>query len=230
MKANFFVINVCIIYSLLSLYCYIEKNTRLSGNKSHHSVEKRLKRNLYIVRMSPFENDETFLDWNTELIKLAEQFPLGDNTPCWGVTLTVQWVFISRGWDWTAKTVTHLWSGHSNALIVSLKMKARSNKLYSTDIMAMISLPFLFCHSYFLPRLLAPLCNLCLCHLWHQPAHRHLCQAWQPEPRCSAWLSSIDSFRQLHPDSDLYGGSLIYPRPLCEGSSVFCLMNILLLP
>lgn len=37
-----------------------------------------------------------------------------------------------------------------------------------------------------LPHLLAPLCNLCLCHLWHQPAHRHLCQAWQPKPRRSA--------------------------------------------
>lgn len=69
--------------------------------------------------------------------------------------------------------------------------------------------------SLVLPHLLAPLRNLCLCHLWHQPAHWHLCQAWQPKPRRSAWLSSIDSFRQLHPDSDLYGGSLIYPRPLC---------------
>lgn len=61
-----------------------------------------------------------------------------------------------------------------------------------------------------LPHLLAWTCSLCLCHLWHQPAHRHLCQAWQPKPRRTAWLSSIDSFRQLHPDSDLYGGSLIY--------------------
>lgn len=49
------------------------------------------------------------------------------------------------------------------------------------------------------------LCSLCLYHLWHQPAHQHMCQPWQPKPRRAAWLSSFDSFRHLHPDSDLYG-------------------------
>lgn len=131
-----------------------------------------------------------------------------------------------------------LWCSHSDILVVSPKMEKgeKGRSQCSTNTTVMISLPFLFFHSYFspslvslvLPHLLAPLCNLCLCHLWHQPARQHLCQAWQPKPRRSAWLSSIDSFRQLHPDSDLYGGSLIYPRPLCEGSNVFCLMYFLL--
>lgn len=100
-------------------------------------------------------------------------------------------------------------------MVVSLKMLQQPIKLLSADTIVTIGLLFFICP---MPHLLVPLHNLCLSHLWHQPAHRHLCQAWQPKPRRSAWLSSIDSFRQLHPDSDLYGGFLIYRRPLLEGS------------
>ena len=133
--------------------------------------------------------------------------PQIDNTgaPCWGVTLS---------------TALHL-DNHDQQyidLIISFKRffcstenVSGANKLYSTT-MVLVLFILIFSLSLVLP----PLRNLCLCHLWHQPAHRHLCQAWQPKPRRCDWLTSIDSFRQLHPDSDLYGGSHIYP--LCEGS------------
>lgn len=88
--------------------------------------------------------------------------------------------------------------------------------------MMMISLPtthpaFRSCFSLplALPHLLAPLCNLCLRHLWRQSGRWHLCQSWQPKPRRLAKLSLTDSFRQLHSDSDLYERQLTHPRPLC---------------
>lgn len=58
---------------------------------------------------------------------------------------------------------------------------------------------------FFLPHLLAHLCNLCLCHLWHQPAHPHLCQTWHTKPNQDAQLGAVQSTRlkQLHLDSDL---------------------------
>lgn len=76
--------------------------------------------------------------------------------------------------------------------------------------------------SFFLPHLLAPLCNLCLCHLWHQPAHPHLCQTWQTKPRRTAWRSSIDSFKQLHLDSDLQRVCIYFPRcfPIKNGFAI----------
>ena len=49
--------------------------------------------------------------------------------------------------------------------------------------------------SFFLPHLLAPLCNLCLCHLWHQPAHPHLCQTWQTQPNQNAQLGAVQLTR-----------------------------------
>lgn len=129
---------------------------------------------------------------------------------CWGVILTP---FKER---WTT----------SNSFVWSTNIKIW-NKANPTNMMSNLPL----CVSFFLffsvclvlPHLLASSCSLCLCHLWHQPAHRHLCQAWQPEPRRTAWLSSIDSFRQLHPDSDLYGGSLIYlSAASCFAPAIAC--------
>lgn len=113
----------------------------------------------------------------------------------------------------------------SGTLVFPLRMHTAVSRVRLNSMMMMmmlISLPtthpaFRSCFSLplALPHLLAPLCNLCLRHLWRQSGRWHLCQSWQPKPRRLAKLSLTDSFRQLHSDSDLYERQLTHPRPLC---------------
>lgn len=66
---------------------------------------------------------------------------------------------------------------------------------YEPSLCVSVSLSPSFSFFFSLPHLLAPLCNLCLCHLWHQPAHPHLCQTWQTKPNQDALLGAVQLTR-----------------------------------
>lgn len=100
---------------------------------------------------------------------------------------------------WCVSAVLHLdiINAKSNGIL--------NNILGIVNPLSLCLAPSLSLFLFFLPHLLAHLCNLCLCHLWHQPAHPHLCQTWHTKPNQDAQLGAVQLTRlkQLHLDSDL---------------------------
>lgn len=157
-----------------------------------------------------------FFDQKSRSVKLNKQFSTFqyDNTmlgcdPVCTASLHQQRMAVTRN-TWI-KSFKHF------PFFTEPQKKAEPHQHYSDDKPSpLYFFPFLFSPFLLSCPIFWPLSAICASATFGTSPPTGTCaKPGNPNQDALLWLSSADSFRQLHPDSDLYGGSLIYPRPLC---------------